>query len=51
MLLDEPVEVQDCKEITHWFRGIYGIYHNSMKKTERSKHVTGWTWKLKTLGS
>ena len=33
----EPVEVQDCRQITNHFRGIYRIYSNLIE------HVTGWT--------
>ena len=33
----EPVEVQDCRKITHHFRGICGIDPNSIK--EKPKDV------------
>ena len=39
------VEVQDFKEITNRFRGIYRIYLKLVKETERLHHVPGWTWK------
>ena len=28
----QPVEFQDCRKITHHFRGIYRIYINLMKE-------------------
>jgi hypothetical protein len=36
-VLDEPVEVQNCRKITDQFRGIYRIYPNVMK--EKSEDV------------
>jgi hypothetical protein len=35
LVTDEPVEVQDCKEIIDHLRGIYGIYFNLMKENRR----------------
>ena len=31
----KPVEVQDCREFTDYFRGIYRIYPNSKKEDWR----------------
>ena len=47
-LRNEWSKVQDWREITDHFGGIYGIYLKSTKKTERSQHVInpGRTWKL-----
>ena len=52
LVTDEPVEfeelpfeVQDIRKITDRFRGIYRIYLNLMKKTQRCQYVSGWTWK------
>ena len=46
---NEPVEVQDCREITDHFRGISIIYRNLIKANRRMS-----TWNrldLQTLGS
>ena len=50
LVTDEPVEfekqpiaVQDCRKITDHTRGIYRIYSNLIKGTERHQHVTGRT--------
>ena len=49
LVTDESVEVQDFRRITDLFKRICRIlYLKSIKteiKTERSQHVTGWTWK------
>ena len=39
------VEVQDFGKRTDHFRNIYGVYLKLMKKTYKSQHVTGRTWK------
>ena len=39
------VEVQEIRKLIDRFRGIHGIYFKLLKTTERSRHVTGWTWK------
>ena len=54
---DEPVEfekepvgvVQDCRKITHQFRGIYRIYPSLIKETRGCHHVTSWTCKHSDL--
>ena len=38
-----PVEVQDCRKITDYFRGIYRIYPNLIKDTGGCQHGTGWS--------
>jgi hypothetical protein len=44
-----PVEVQDCRKITHHFRGIDSIYPNSMKENRRMSTCNRLD--LHTLGS
>ena len=44
-VINEPVEVQECRKITDHFRGIYRIYLNYLRKTGGCQHVTGWTCK------
>ena len=49
LVTNEPVEVQDCRKITHHFRGIYGIYPHLVKEYRRMS-----TWNrldLQTQGS
>ena len=41
----QPVEVQDCRKTTDYFRGIYRINPNLIKETGGCEHVTGWTCK------
>ena len=45
----EPVEVQDCREITDHFRGIYRIYPNLIKENRRMSTCNRLD--LQTLGS
>lgn len=45
LVTDKLVEVQEWRKITGHYRGIYGIYLKLVQKPERSKHVTGWSWK------
>ena len=46
LVIDEPVEVQECRKITDQFRGIHKICPKLIKKNRRiCQHVTGWTWK------
>ena len=42
---EKPVEVQDCKKITHHYRGIYRINPNLIKETGGCQHVAGGTCK------
>ena len=49
LVTNEPVEVQDCRKITDYFRGIYRISPKLMKETGGCRHVTGWN--CKHLGS
>ena len=44
-----PVEVQDCREITDHFRGIYRIYPNLIKEDRRMSTCNQLD--LQTLGS
>ena len=44
-----PVEVQDCRKITDWFRRIYGIYPNLIKENRRMSTCNRLD--LQTLGS
>ena len=46
---NEPVEVQNCKKITHHFRGIYRIYPNFMKENRRMSTCNRLD--LQTVGS
>ena len=39
----QPVEVQDCKEITDHFRGICRKHPNLIKANKGCQHATGWT--------
>ena len=49
LVIDGPVEVQDCREITNYFRGIYRIFHNLIK--ENCRMSTCDHLDLQTLGS
>ena len=35
LVTNEPVEVQDCRKITHRFQRIYRIYPNLIKENRR----------------
>ena len=39
------VHIQDFEEISDPFRGIYWIFLNLIKNTERCQHVANWSWK------
>ena len=45
----QPVEVQDCRKIMDYFRGIYRIYPNLIKENRRMS-TCNWL-DLQTLGS
>jgi hypothetical protein len=49
VVTNEAVEVQDCKEITDHFRGIYRIYPNFLKENWRMSTCNRLD--LQTLGS
>ena len=49
IVTDEPVEVQDCRQITDHFRGTYGIYPNLVKENWRM--LTYNRLDFQTLGS
>jgi hypothetical protein len=49
LVTNEPVEAQDCRKITDHFRGIYGIYTNLVKETQRMSTCNRLD--LQTLGS
>lgn len=39
-----PVQIQDLRPITDPFGGSYGIFFESIRKSERNQEVTDWTW-------
>lgn len=41
----QPVEVETSGKLLIVLTRINGIHLKSVKKSERLKHVTGWTWK------
>ena len=49
LVIDDLVEVHDCRKITNHFRGIYRIYPIYPKKTGGRQRVTDWTCKQQGL--
>ena len=39
-----PVQIQDFRPIADAFGGSYGIFFESIGKSQRNQQVTDWTW-------